>query len=275
VLVPGTRETYRTRFTAANAGAPWTGRVHFHGAVSDERLARFYAGCDVFVAPSLLESFGLIYAEAMQYGKPVVGCRAGGIPELVRDGIDGFVVEPGSVDALEATLDRLMSDPELRERLGRAGRARIADELDHRAMAARFVDVYERVAAESRSGRARSPDGGGATSGPDAEALRGVLDTLAAYVTTPPSPPALAPAVSRLQRIRELLQQFRREPVGGRLLPLKRLVYWFTASAFDRQTKVQEAMVSTLVEIEREVAELGFRTTETSDSKPPDRSPSA
>jgi glycosyltransferase involved in cell wall biosynthesis len=95
VLVPGTEVTYRAQFAATHAGAPWIDRVHFHGAVSDAALARFYAACDVFVAPSLLESFGLIFLEAMQYAKPVVGCRAGGVPEIVRDGVDGLLVEPG------------------------------------------------------------------------------------------------------------------------------------------------------------------------------------
>jgi hypothetical protein len=121
--------------------------------VSDEQLAGFYASCDVFVAPSLFESFGLIYPEAMQYGKPVVGCRSGGIPELVTDGVDGVLVEPGSVPALSAALDALMRDADLRRRLGEAARATVARELDHLAMGRRMIPVYEDVIAR-KAGRA-------------------------------------------------------------------------------------------------------------------------
>lgn len=255
-LVPGTQVTYRDQFKAMHAGAPWLDRVHFHHAVSDERLARFYAGCDVFVAPSLFESFGLIYPEAMQYGKPVVGCRSGGIPESVRDGVDGILVEPGSVESLAEGLDRLMSDPALRERIGAAGLARVRDDLNHRAMAARLATVYERAADAWAAGR-RVPLAPAATAAATPH-LAGILDALAAHVAA--APPTAAPsAVSRTQQLREMLEQFRREPIGGRLLGLKRIIYWFTASAFDRQAKVQETMLGVLVEMEQELDQLKRR----------------
>ncbi|HXJ33716.1 MAG TPA: glycosyltransferase [Candidatus Eisenbacteria bacterium] len=141
----GTGTRLKGEFLRRHAGAPWLDRVTFHGAVSDERLAGFYAACDVFVAPSLFESFGLIYPEAMQYGKPVIGCRSAGIPELITDGVDGVLVEPGSVQALTAALDALMGDAELRRRLGEAARAKVARDLDHLAMARRMIPVYESV----------------------------------------------------------------------------------------------------------------------------------
>ncbi|HEV7734853.1 MAG TPA: glycosyltransferase [Candidatus Binatia bacterium] len=256
-LVPGTDVTYRAQFTAMHAGTPWLDRVHFHHAVSDARLARFYADCDVFVAPSLFESFGLIYPEAMQYGKPVVGCRTGGIPESVRDEIDGILVEPGSVDSLAAGLDRLMSDAALRARIGAAGLARVRDDLNHRAMAARLTAVYERVAADRGAGRHRAPTA--AWGDADGAHLIGILDALAAHVAAAAPVAAGAEVASRTQRLREMLEHFRREPIGGRLLSLKRVVYWFTASAFDRQAKVQENMLAVLVEMEQELAQLHAR----------------
>jgi glycogen synthase len=262
-LIPGTQETYRARFERVHADASWRARVHFHGTVPDERLARFYAGCDVFVAPSLMESFGLIYPEAMQYGKPVVGCRTGGVPELVRDGVDGVLTEPGSVASLADALDRLMSDAALRRRMGAAGLARLREDLDHRAMAARLVEVYERVAADWAAGRRAHltrPDA--VTAGADADALNAVLASMAQRIAAPYEPPAAAPAVSRIQQLRQMLHDFRREPIGGRLVALKRLVYWFTASAFDRQAKVQEAMLTVLAEIEDELAGQAARADE-------------
>src|SRR5262249_54313249 len=119
----------KTQFLQQHAGAPWLSRVRFHGTVPDEALAHFYESCDVFVAPSLFESFGLIYVEAMRYGKPVVGCRAGGIPEVVEDEVDGLLVEPGSIPTLASALARLMDDPALRERIGRAGKHKVEQEL--------------------------------------------------------------------------------------------------------------------------------------------------
>jgi hypothetical protein len=251
--VPGTELTYRERFTAMHAGATWLDRVHFHHAVPDDRLARFYAECDVFVAPSLMESFGLIYPEAMQYGKAVVGCRAGGVPESVRDGVDGILVEPGSVESLADGLDRLMSDRALRERMGAAGLARVRDDLNHRAMAARLAAVYERVAADWRAGVRTALDQSHAPAGTNGTPVLGILDALAAHVAAAPPAAAGPTPVSRTQRLREMLEHFRREPIGGRLVPLKRLIFWFTASAFDRQAKVHEAILAVLVEMEQEL----------------------
>jgi hypothetical protein len=156
--VPGADVTYGARFAAAHASAAWRDRVRFHGAVSDDALRRFYASCDVFVAPSLFESFGLIYLEAMQYGKAVVGCRTGGVPEVVEDGVDGMLVAPDDPEGLHTTLSRLMHDPVLRRRLGEAGARRVGERANHRAMAARMEGVYRETIAEA-SRESRPPRG--------------------------------------------------------------------------------------------------------------------
>ena len=65
-------------------------RVHFFGKVDDAAKNYLLSACDVLVAPSLYESFGLMYVEAMRAGKPVIGSNAGGIPEVVDDGRPGF-----------------------------------------------------------------------------------------------------------------------------------------------------------------------------------------
>lgn len=96
------------------------GRVFFKGEVPQEELERLYQSCDVFVSPARYESFGLTFVEAMSYGKPVVGCVAGAVPEVVEDGVTGLLVEPENVQALEACLSRLASDSALRVSLGDA-----------------------------------------------------------------------------------------------------------------------------------------------------------
>jgi hypothetical protein len=135
-------QTMRETFLLKHQDAPWLARVIFHGIVDDETLQQHYRGCDLFVAPSLFESFGLIYHEAMQYGKAVVGCRTGGVPEVVQDGIEGILVEPDNpVDLLKA-LSKLMGDEELRQKMGLAGFKRIKDEMNYRVMANSLEQVY-------------------------------------------------------------------------------------------------------------------------------------
>lgn len=146
--------TLKAQFLAAHSGAPWLGRVRFHGQVSEAELREHYRGCDLFVAPSLFESFGLIYHEAMQYGKAVVGCRTGGVPEVVADGEDGLLVAPDAPAELGAALARLMGDGALRERLGRAGLRRVQELMNYRTMAAALERVYLDLAGELGAERA-------------------------------------------------------------------------------------------------------------------------
>jgi glycogen synthase len=116
--------------------------VTFTGEVTDEELQRLYQACDLFVAPSIYESFGLVYLEAMNYAKPVIGCRAGGIPEVVADGQTGLLVEPEAPAALaEAMLTLLRSPQRLRE-LGLAGRTRLINEFTFVQMARNFATAY-------------------------------------------------------------------------------------------------------------------------------------
>ncbi len=126
---------------------PWIERVIFHGFVAEEHLRHHYRTCDLFVAPSLYESFGLIYHEAMQYGKPVIGCFTGGVPEVVEHGIEGLLVEPDHPSALRQAMEQLMRDGDLRIRMGRAGRERVVRRQNYRTMAECLEQVYYRMIA--------------------------------------------------------------------------------------------------------------------------------
>ncbi len=119
-------------------------RVHFRGGVdSGAELRDAYAAADVFAVPSLAEGVPRVLFEAMAAGLPVVTTSAGGIGEVIADGVDGLVVEPGSPAALAAAIGRLGRDPELRARLWRGGRETVrrftceahADELAARLRA--------------------------------------------------------------------------------------------------------------------------------------------
>jgi glycosyltransferase involved in cell wall biosynthesis len=109
-------------FTTKYASEPWFGAISAPGFISREDLAEKYRSCDIFVAPSRYESFGLIYLEAMMWEKPCIGTTAGGIPEVVRDKVTGLTVAPGSVEELQEALATLLEQGELRKTLGEKAR---------------------------------------------------------------------------------------------------------------------------------------------------------
>jgi glycosyltransferase involved in cell wall biosynthesis len=76
------------------------------------------------VLPAFREPYGTVWGEAMAFGLPVVGCRAGNLPYLADDGREGLLVPPGDIDGLARALELLAMDPPLRERLGGAARRR-------------------------------------------------------------------------------------------------------------------------------------------------------
>ena len=132
------------------------GRVVVHGSLAPEDVAALYRAADVFVLPAARESYGAVWGEATALGLPVVGWRAGNLPNLVEDEQEGLLVEPGDLEALSRALSRLAFDPDLRERLGAAAKRRALARPTWEDSAALFFatirDVLERGSA--RAGRA-------------------------------------------------------------------------------------------------------------------------
>ena len=125
-------------------GSPLLGRsVELPGP--RERASRWLRHADVFCLASLDEALPLSLIEAMGSGCAVVSTTAGGIPELLEDGRSGLLVPPGDVQALAAALRQVLTDPPLRERLGREGRRRFQERFTARAMAQRTLAVYDRL----------------------------------------------------------------------------------------------------------------------------------
>ncbi len=109
------------RLRALGPGVVWLGDA------TQEQLAREYNRCHVFCLPSVQEGFGIVFLEAMAAGKPIVATRAAAIPEVVRDGVEGLLVEPRNPAALAAALARLRDDAALRAKLAANGRARVEE----------------------------------------------------------------------------------------------------------------------------------------------------
>ena len=132
------------------------GRVTFAGQVSDDEMRALYRACDVFVLPSVTraEAFGLVQLEAMAAGKPVVSTSVpSGVPWVNQHGRTGLVVRPGDVPALREAINRLLKDPDLRSRMGRAGRDRVAAEFTVGRMVAQVTALYARVLTGGRQPR--------------------------------------------------------------------------------------------------------------------------
>lgn len=112
------------------------------GFVPHDELERLYARAAVVVLPSHREGLPLCVLEAMAHGRPVVASAVGGIPELVEDGVTGYLVEPGDVAGLRAAIERLLADPALRRRMGRAARERVAERCSWDRVTAATLDAY-------------------------------------------------------------------------------------------------------------------------------------
>jgi glycogen(starch) synthase len=128
-------------------------RMIIAGRVSDEELHGWYDAADLFVHPTLYEGSSLVTLEAMAHSRPVLATRAGGLPDKVTPGENGWLVDPDRPDQLaEAVFDALHTSPEARAAMGRAGRLRVEREFAWPVIADKMIDLYRRlIAAEERS----------------------------------------------------------------------------------------------------------------------------
>lgn len=127
-------------------------RIQFLGFVPDEELPNLYNLCDIYVMPNRVtretvlagdvEGFGIAFIEASSCAKPVVAGRSGGAVEAVADGETGILVDaPDSPEAVAEALRKLLSDPDLCQRLGKAGRVRVTEKYDWRLLARQVAEI--------------------------------------------------------------------------------------------------------------------------------------
>jgi glycosyltransferase involved in cell wall biosynthesis len=140
------------RVRIVGKGPGWEDAVRLHaklglgetvtllGDVSRDRLAEEYVSADIFCLPSVQESFGIVFLEAMAAGLPVVACRAAAVPEVVEDGVTGLLVPPRDPAGIARALEALAVDPERARAMGEAGRRAVAAYVPER-VAARFLEA--------------------------------------------------------------------------------------------------------------------------------------
>jgi len=120
--------------------------VFFLGAVPDNEIIYLYDMCDIFVMLSrqekrTVEGFGIPFLEAAARGKPVIGGKHGGVPEVIIDGETGFLVEPNDDELLSKLIFRLLTNEKLARRMGKKGKARVFQDFTSETMAKRTIDV--------------------------------------------------------------------------------------------------------------------------------------
>ncbi|MEB3328352.1 MAG: glycosyltransferase family 4 protein [Candidatus Sericytochromatia bacterium] len=127
------------------------------GHVPPAELPALYAAADLFVAPSTAEPFGLVYLEAMACGRAVIGCLAGGVPEIVVDGATGWLVPPQNAPALAACIHAALADPDGLCAMGQGARRAVEARFSLEALAARTEACYHAAlahhAATTNAGR--------------------------------------------------------------------------------------------------------------------------
>ena len=111
----------------------------------NHELTKWYNVADVFLLPSRSEGTPVVILEALSCGIPVVASKVGGIPDLIKDGATGYLIEPGDVDTLEERMRDLLQNPEKRRQMGLQARKNIIENYDSFKIAERIKQVYEKV----------------------------------------------------------------------------------------------------------------------------------
>jgi len=119
------------------------------GAMSQKEMSEAYVAADVFVLPSIFESFGIALIEAQAAGKPVVGTRVGGAPEALQEDETGFLVNPGDFEQLAEAIIRFLSDEKLAREMGENGKRFVKARFDVRKIVDQVTDIYAELTTNS------------------------------------------------------------------------------------------------------------------------------
>ena len=138
-----TKEIDRATFEAAVKERGLEGIVCYQGPKYGEEKEVYWQGADLFVQPTFDDCFPLTLVEAMQHRLPIVSTDVGAIPDMVEDGVNGFVCQQRDVDSLVTALERLITDPALRQQMGERGYQRYLDLYTLEAFEKRFAMLIQ------------------------------------------------------------------------------------------------------------------------------------
>lgn len=130
-------------------------RADWRGALTAEDIANVMGSVDMLVLPSYMETSPNVIAEAMCAGLPVISTRVGGVPDMIRDGETGLLVDARSIEPLRAAMRCLLDDPRKIRQMGMAARAEARKRYDAGVVAAKTWEAYDRV-MEAQHGHAGS-----------------------------------------------------------------------------------------------------------------------
>ena len=126
-------------------------QVTFLGQVPHNEIPTLFQEAQVFVIPSIedengdTEGLGLVTLEAAACGLPVVGSRVGGIPDVIEDGVNGFLVNQKNANELADRLEQLLNDEELRNKLGAAGKELLQGRFSRKSITASIINGYQKT----------------------------------------------------------------------------------------------------------------------------------
>ncbi|WP_250958210.1 glycosyltransferase family 4 protein [Rhizobium sp. CG5] len=143
LIIGGNGETERAQ--QAIDGLKLRDVVTLAGWVDEQGKKVLLASSSIYVLPSYNEGLPVSVLEAMAAGLATITTRVGGIPELITDGVDGLLIDPGDIDGLAERISSLIADPHRRKELGDAGQKRIADAYSDQIILPRLHAIYEHV----------------------------------------------------------------------------------------------------------------------------------
>ena len=125
-------------------------KVYFFGKLTSNELAELFSLSTVCVLPSSYEGQGIVLLESMACGTPCIGTNVGGIPDVIKNNKNGFIIEYGNVDMLYSALNSLLQNDSLRERMGKIGREMVLKKYDWLKIATETIKVYKYAIENSK-----------------------------------------------------------------------------------------------------------------------------
>jgi glycosyltransferase involved in cell wall biosynthesis len=142
-------KSYKTKFEIKYRKASWYSQVNFLGQVSYDELDNAYNTCNLFIAPSRFESFGLVYIEAMRAGKVVIGCNVGGAAEIITDKKNGLLIHAGDKEALINAIEWALKHPDECKTIGQNAQQTFHKYYTAEKMAQNSIEFYQSLICSS------------------------------------------------------------------------------------------------------------------------------